>query len=222
MALHVGAGIALDVALGLGGGEDFLVAPPGLRHLGQDEVGAAVDDAAHAPDVVGRQVAGDRIEHGRAAADRRLEPERRALRAGDLLQLRAVVGQDVLVGRDDRLARVQRLGDQRAGRLVAAQQLDDHVHVVAPDHGRGIGDDDLARHAPIDGALDVHVGDGHELEHSPARGADLPVRAAQEASGHLRADGARAEDRDAEWSSLGGHGRVGLGPARPSWDRSRR
>jgi len=174
------------------------------------------------PDAVGREIAGDRVEHGSAAADRSLEPEGRAVRAGDLLQLRAVVGQDVLVGRDHRLACGQRLDDQGPGRLVPAQQLHEDIHVVAPDHGRGIGHDELARHAAVDGALDVHVGDRHELQHSSAGRADLPVRAVKEAPGHLRTDGAHAEDRDAEWSVFGGHGRTGLGPAGPRWHRSRR
>ena len=164
MALDVGAGIALDVALRLGGGEDFLVASLGLRHLGQDEVGAAVDDAADAPDVIGGEIARDRVEGGSAATDRCLIAERGATGAGGFLQFNAVVGQNVLVGRDHRLAGAERLEDQGPGRLAATQQLHDHVDVLSPDHGRGIRHDDLARHAAIHGALDVHVGDRHQLE----------------------------------------------------------
>ena len=46
---------------------------------------------------------------------------------GDGLELRAVVGDDVLVRRDDRLAGPERGGDERARRLVAAHDLDDDV-----------------------------------------------------------------------------------------------
>ena len=86
-----------------------------------------------------------------------------------------MVGQDVLVGRDDGLAGLERLGDQRAGRLVAAQQLHDHVHVLASDDRRRVRHDELAGHAAVHGALDVHVGDGDQLEHPAAGRADAPV-----------------------------------------------
>ena len=61
---------------------------------------------------------------------------------GDGLELRAVVGDDVLVGGDDRLAGAERRRDQRAGRLVAAHHLDDDVvSRVGDEVGRGVGQD---------------------------------------------------------------------------------
>ncbi len=104
MAFHVGSRVALGVALRLGGGQDLLVAAFRLHHLGQDEVGAAVDDAAHAADVVGGETAGDGVQDRRAAADRGFVAKGRTGGSGDRFQLGAVMGQDVLVGRDDRLA----------------------------------------------------------------------------------------------------------------------
>ena len=85
VAFHVGAGIALGVALRLGGRQNFLVRALRLHHLREDEVGAAVDDAAHAADVVGRKAARDRVEHRRAAADRTFVPQRDVVGAGDRL-----------------------------------------------------------------------------------------------------------------------------------------
>ena len=88
----------------------------------------------------GGEVAGERAEDRDAAADRGLEAQRRAGPPGDRLELRAVMGDDVLVGGHDALAHRQRGGDQRVGRLVAAHQLDDDVDPVVGDEvGRGVG-----------------------------------------------------------------------------------
>ena len=91
-------------------------------------------------DPVGGEVAGQRTENGDAATDGRLEPERRAGPPGGASSSGAVVGEHVLVGRHDRLAHRQRGRDQRAGRLVAAHQLHDHVDVgVGDEMGRRVG-----------------------------------------------------------------------------------
>src|SRR5450759_383150 len=222
MAFDIGAGIALGVALGLGRREDFFVGPLGLHHLGQDEVGAAVDDAPHPADMVGGQAAGDRVQDGGSAADGRLKSQCHGLRPGDHFQLEARVREDRLVGGDDGLARVQGIGDEGPGRLVATQQFHNHVDVVAADHGRGVAQDQVAGQATVYRSLHVHVGDGDEFQHPATRGANLPVRTAEEAAGYLSADGAHAEDRDTYGSLLGGHGLVVLGPAGPTWHRSQR
>ena len=57
---------------------------------------------------------------------------------GGLEQLDADVGEQLLVGGDDRLAAGERGGDQLAGRLDAADDLDDEVDV-------GVGDDGVRR-----------------------------------------------------------------------------
>ena len=219
MAFDVGPGIALDVALRLRGREHFVVAAVGLHHLGKNEVGAAVDDAADAPNAVRGQAPRQDIENGRSAANRGFVAQRSAVAAGYALQLQSVMREHVFVRRHDRLAGCQRLGDQRASRLVAAEQLHHDVHVVAPERRKGILDHQLARHAAIDGALDVQIRDGDQFQHAAAGRADLPVRAPQKAARHLRADGPHTEDRDAESrlrdmrSLLGGHRLTGLGPA---------
>ena len=85
--------------------------------------------------------------------------------AGDRLELRPVVGDDVLVGGHDRLARAERRGDQRAGRLVAAHQLDDDVDVVVRDEvGRRVGQRASAGSPRPTARADVAHGDADELE----------------------------------------------------------
>ena len=125
VALDVAARVGLRVAVCLGLGEHLVVGPSELAHRGQDEVGRPVHDAADAGDGVGRQVGGQRREHRDPAADGRLEAKHAAAPAGDRLQLRAVVGDDVLVRGDHRLAGPERRGDEGVGRLVAAHQLHD-------------------------------------------------------------------------------------------------
>ena len=83
-------------------------------------------DARHA---VGGEVRGERPQDRDAAADRRLEPERRPVPPRERLERRAVMGDDVLVGGHDRLAGPERGGDERVRRLVAAHELDDDVDV---------------------------------------------------------------------------------------------
>ena len=71
---------------------------------------------------------------GMPPADRRLEQDVDARALGGLEQLAPVRGEQLLVGGDDRLAAHQRLDDQRAGRLDAADDLDDDVDVGIADH----------------------------------------------------------------------------------------
>ncbi len=53
----------------------------------------------------------------------------------------AVVGQQLLVGGDDRLARLERVEDELAGRLDAPDHLDDHVDVgIVHDRGGVVGE----------------------------------------------------------------------------------
>ena len=102
---------------------------------------------------------------------------------GDRLELRPVVGDDVLVGGDDALAHRQRGGDQGVGRLVAAHQLDDDVDLVAGHQvGRRVGDQ-TGRETRRDGAIDVPHGDRGQLErHAVARPAARPAARAARAT----------------------------------------
>ena len=127
VALDVGGGIALGVPELLGLGQRLGVRRARLGHAGEDEVGRAVDDAHDPADVLAGQRLAQRAHDRDAAGHRRLEQQVDPGRLGRGEQLGAVVGQQLLVGGDHRLAGLQRREDQLAGRLDAADHLDDHV-----------------------------------------------------------------------------------------------
>ena len=107
----------------------------------EDVVGRAVDDAAHArrSRLAARSLAsGPRtgMPPPTAASKRSGAPVRRAIASSS----GAVMGDDVLVRGDDRLAGAERRRDQGVGRLVAAHQLDDDVDLgVGDEVGRRVG-----------------------------------------------------------------------------------
>ena len=118
---------------------------------------------------------------------------------GGGVQLDTNVGQQFLVGRDDRLAGTQRGGDQLAGGLDTSDDLDDQIDVGVGDHLVGVTcqqsgidvDVPLTRHvADRDpGDLELHAGAGFDdlglLGHqADERGAD--VAAAQHPDANLR------------------------------------
>ena len=220
VARRIGLRVAEPLRLGQRGRE---VERRGLvGHGGQDEVGRAVDDPAHALDTVRREITGQRPEDGDPATDRRLEAQGCAGPPGDRLELRSVVGDDVLVGGDDALAHRQRGADEGVGRLVAAHQLDDDIDLVAGHQvGRRVRDQ-AGRKTRRDGTIDVAHGDRRQLERHAISGSQ-PVRPVEQRRDHLASDGPRAQDRDAQGAAahdLGQTGRdirrmVADGPKRP-------
>ena len=108
-----------------------------------------------------------------------------------------MVGDQVLVRGHDRPAVGERRADQRAGRLVAAHDLDDHVDPRVRDQVRrrvgqqGFGDSGGLR------ALDVADGDAGEHERRAVGGCQ-PGRPFEERTHDLAAHGARAEHADTQ------------------------
>ena len=108
-------------------------------HIGQDEVGAAVDDARELLHVVADKVALERVDDRDATTHGRLEPElHRLLAVGvDALQQRVdrrqLLRDQGLVRGHDVLARLERRGHDVLGERRAAHHLDHHVDV------RGLG-----------------------------------------------------------------------------------
>ena len=137
-ALDVGGWIAFGEAQGLRLGQRHAVVGALLGHLGEDEVGRAVDDPHHARDRLAAKALAQGTDDGDAAGHGRLEQQVDTCVVADAEQLGADVGQQLLVGRDDRLAGAQRRGDELAGRLDAADDLDDQVDRRIRDHRVGV------------------------------------------------------------------------------------
>ena len=92
------------------------------------------------------------------------------------------MGEDVLVGGDDRLARRERGRDERPGGLVAAHQLDDHVDVgVGHEVGRCVGQE-IGGDAGRRGPAQVSDRDAGEAEGDPVR----PMRSSSTRSSSAR------------------------------------
>ena len=102
--LDVGCGIAFGEAQLLGLGERRRVVGAFLGHLGEDEVGGAVDDAHHPLDRLTAQALTQRPDHGDTPGYRRLEQEVDTHFVGRGEQFGADIGEQFLVGGDDRLA----------------------------------------------------------------------------------------------------------------------
>ena len=74
-------------------------------HAAQDVGAGAVEDAAHFDEAIAGETFLQRAQHRNAAGDRRFEPHFEPARPREVEELRAVVRHQLLVGRDDRLAR---------------------------------------------------------------------------------------------------------------------
>ena len=120
---RVRLGVAEPLCLGERRGERH----PGPRHLGEDEVGRAVDDPVDAVDArAGQRLLKD-ADHGHDAGDRPLEAQLHAALAGQRPELLAVMREQLLVGGDDVFAVLHRPDHIFARRLDPTDQLDDQI-----------------------------------------------------------------------------------------------
>ena len=147
-ALDVGGGVGLGVAQGLRLLDGLGEAGAGGVHLVEHEVGGAVDDAEHAAHVVAGERLADRAQDRDGAGHGRLVVEVDVVGVGGGVERRAVLGEQRLVGGDHRGAVLHGAQDQAAGRLDAADHLDDDV---------GAGDELLGVRGEQRG-VDRHVG----------------------------------------------------------------
>ena len=100
------------------------------RHLGEDEVGGAVDDAVYAVDPGPSQRLLQHTNDGHDAGHSALETKLYAGVTRDLEQLIAVLREQLLVGGDDMPAGTHRLQHVAPGRLDPADQLDDQIRAI--------------------------------------------------------------------------------------------
>ena len=126
-AVDVVGRVGLRVAQLLGAGQHVPVGGAGRRHLAEDEVGGAVDDAEDLGDLGRAEALLDHADDRDHPGHRRLEAKLNARLAGDAEQLLAVPGEQLLVGGDDRPPRSQRVQHVGTRRVCPADQLDDQV-----------------------------------------------------------------------------------------------
>ena len=126
-----------------------------------------------------------------AASKRRSTPA-----VGGLEQLDADVGEQLLVGGDDRLAAGQRRRDQLAGRLDAADDLDDEVDVGVGDDVVGVAGEHARTELDVAVARQVAHGDPGDLQLDAGARLDLLGLGGHEAD-EGAADVAASEDPDA-------------------------
>src|SRR6185312_2104018 len=96
-------------------------------HLVQHVVGGAVDDSEHTAYVVARERLAQRAQQRDRPGDCGLVVQVDAVVGGRLVQRRAVLGEQGLVGGDHAGAVLHRPQDEAAGRLDAPDHLDDDV-----------------------------------------------------------------------------------------------
>ena len=139
--------------------------------------------------------------------------------AGDRFQLRAVVGDDVLVRGDDRLAGREGGRDERVRGLVAAHQLDDDVDVGrGHEVGRRVGQQ-LGRDPGLAGLVEVAAGHADELERRAVgrRGAGRAGPAAHRTTAPPTVPAPRTATRKAGWVDIPQMVADGHSARRPPW-----
>ncbi len=167
-ALDVEGRIGLGIAEALGiletVGERQLL----LLHAGEDVVAGAVEDAVDAREGIAGEPLAQRLHDRDRAADRRLEIERDAVLLGERRELEAVLGEQRLVGGDDRFASRQR-GLDRALRRIAlpAHQLDEDVDLGVGCERDGVGDPTRLRAAEVTRPRGIA---GRDRDHVDRRG----------------------------------------------------
>ena len=124
-AVDVEGRVGFGIAEALGVRQAGLEGQPLHLHAGEDVVAGAVEDAVDAGDLVAGERLAQRLDDRDAAGDGGLEGERHARLLGRPRKRDAMIGEQGLVGGDDRLAGRQRGLDSVLGRPVrAADELD--------------------------------------------------------------------------------------------------
>ena len=137
VAFDVAGRVGLGVALGLRVLERHVEIEALRGHLVEDVVRSAVDDAEHVFDLVADERFAQGAHNRDRAAHGRFEVDVDVVVFGRLVQFRAVLGEQRLVGGHDGRAVLHRLKHERAGHTRAADQLDDDVRVL--DDGHRVG-----------------------------------------------------------------------------------
>ncbi len=196
-AIHVKRRVGLGVALALGLLQNVGVAAAILGHAGEDVVAGAVEDALQREDLIGGEPLAEGADDRDAAADRRLEGDGLAVLPARVEDLGAVRRQQRLVGGDDVLARGQQIEHRLPGPVNAADDFDRDLDRRVVDHLLEIGGDERPGKIHIARLVEIAQHDAAQLERSAGAGGE-PLGMVEQQFGDARADGAAADQGDAE------------------------
>ena len=188
VTVHVGGGVLLGIAVVLGLLQGLLKGQASADHPGEDIVGGAVEDAGDLLHLVGSQAVGQGAQDGDTAAHAGLKEIADSVGLGQLQQLIAVGGHQLLVGGDHALARLQGAGGELQSHLGSADGLHHYVYL-----GVVLNDGKVLHEAVLKGAVGEipHVQDVFDLDLAAgAPGNALAVLT--EHLGHAGTDGAEA------------------------------
>ena len=138
VALHVGGGVLLGVAVGLGSLQGLLEGDPVLDHPGEDVVAGAVEDAADLQDVVGGHALAEGPQDGDAPAHAGLKEVDHPMLRRQVQQTPTMGGHQLLVGSDHALAGLQGPLGEVQGRAHAADGLHHHGDLRVALDGREV------------------------------------------------------------------------------------
>ena len=188
VAFDVAGRVGFGVALGLGVLEHVVKLETLGGHLVENVVGGAVDDAEHAGHLVADQGLAQRAQERNRATHSGLEVDVDALGLGGGVDLRAVLGQQRLVGGDHGSTGFDGGKHELAGHGGAADELDDDVRVGG--HAQSIGGDDgLVDPRELLGFLRVEAGDAGQFDRAADTSGQFVLLLDNQAGG-LGADGA--------------------------------
>ena len=104
VAFHIGRRVALCIAQLLGQRQSVIKGHLLPNHLGEDEIGGAVENTGNPDHVVGRQTLADGPDNGNTAADAGFKQEIQVVFLGDGQQLCALCRHQLFIGSDHALA----------------------------------------------------------------------------------------------------------------------
>ena len=214
VAFHIGGGVGFGVAESGSLGEHVVVGGTGGVHSVEDEVGGAIDDAGDGLDLITGKGAAERPNNGNGCGDGSFEVKVDTGLVGGLGEFGRVGRDERLVGGNNGFAAAESAEHEFARVVDAADDFDHEVYVVAFDEATGIvGEEPQFVGEGADMFFLVRHGHAADFERAAGAVGELVGVFHHEAE-HLGADGAVAEDSNADGGSCafagveggGGHG----------------
>ena len=169
-------------------------------HFVENVVRGAVDDAKHARHLVSDEGFTQWLEEWNSTAHGSLKVDIDALGFGGRIDLRTILGQQRLVGRDHGSAGFDGRKHELAGHAGSTDQFDHNVGIGGHAHGVG-GHHGLVNPRERVGFRWIKAGDAGQFDRSSDACGKLILLLHQQTCG-LRADRARAQQSNANWRNI--------------------